>query len=66
MTKEEIFNEEAPFVEIHPSDMFYVEKAMEIYAKQQAIAFAIEYNGGIDDRMDVRYEHFLYGGKLQK
>lgn len=66
MTKEEILDKlqkENP----HSIPVF---KAMDEYAKQQAIAFAIHYAKGAimngvheddvaNDRMDVRYDHFI-------
>lgn len=35
------------------------ELMMDEWAKQQAIAFAIDFNKGVDDRMDVRYREFM-------
>lgn len=40
-------------------DYLFILEAMDEYAKEMAIAFAIDYNKGVDDRMDVRYKMFL-------
>lgn len=70
MTKEDIINMEISFQCDHV-DLDGINKAMDEYAKQQAVAFAIEYAKGLSswseikasqspyDRMDVRYDQFV-------
>ena len=66
-TKEQII---AGFIPNSEYNQYYhencIEQMMEEYSEQQAIAFAIHCNKGIDDRMDVRYKHFVEEQEIQR
>lgn len=65
LTKEEIvIKHNLCFYHPQSNSVEDVFAAMEEYAKEVAIGFAIAYNTGVNDRMEVRYEKFMENHQL--